>query len=61
MLVSSLGNFQGTQTSTIYQNRGKSLIGNPVKIRDGPAAVTDDERRIQSLIAKAVGKTRQVG
>ena len=26
----------------------QSLIGNPVKIRNGPAAVTGDERRIQA-------------
>jgi len=34
--------------------------GNPVQFRDGPAAVTGDERCMQATVCSADGKAQQV-
>ena len=44
----------------VFQVLARSVIGNPVKFGDGPAAVTGNESRRMSL-AQRVGKARRVG
>jgi len=44
-----------------FQVPDKGIIGNPVKIRDGPAAVIDDERCIHVTGFYKAGKTQPLG